>query len=131
MTDLVLQRYFARLDAGFIDEALAVFHDDAVFTIYPKGDQFKGKDAIKAMFLRVFQRHGAVDRRVRDIAIDEERCIVAASFEARFRTIDGVDMIMQNVNFWQIHEGKFVSVRVYTSDPGFASELRAHSVGSA
>jgi ketosteroid isomerase-like protein len=119
LVDLVLNRYFKRLDARDFDAALACFHDDARFTILPAGLVSIGRAAIREQLEGVLARHVSVERHPQHIAVDLSTGCVMVGFSALFTGHDGQRHAMNNVNVWQVREGRFSDVTVYVSDSGF------------
>lgn len=119
LIDLVLNRYFARLDARDFDAALACFHEDARFTILPAGLVASGRAAIRSRLEDILARHASVERKPQHIAVDLSTGCVIVGFHAIFTSHDGQRHAMNNVNVWQVRDGRFSDVTVYVSDNGF------------
>lgn len=110
---IALTDYFGLISEEIIDQTLAFFHEGATFTLFPSGRTFSGHTEIASMYRSVFESHGAIDREVVDVIIDEDAQRIAASFIARPSDAP----TMYNVNIWQFRGSKFESVKVFTSNP--------------
>lgn len=120
LIDLTIRRYFDAVDNRRLDDALALFQDNATFTIYPGGAVYCGRTAIGGMYEAVFRRHGHPARKIVDVCADPMSGLVSASFEARFQNDDRRTTTLYGVNIWSIEKGRFRWVKVFTGDPGFA-----------
>lgn len=100
------QSYFAAIRAKDIDNLMALYADDAVFTL-PNGKQFEGKAAIREMHLHVL---GAGSPTPTPLAIVESASSVAVEIEAKLP--DGT--VRHTANFYHLDDaGKIRRLGVY------------------
>lgn len=116
---LAIDTYFDAVDAQRMEDALALFHDDATFTLYPSGTVHRGHGEIAGMYEGIFARHGHPKREVVDVCADPVAGLVSASFRAEFAREDGTALTLNNVNIWRVEGMKFQWVKVFTSHPSF------------
>lgn len=103
--------YYRKVNAKDIDGLLALFTDDAVFTL-PDGRRVEGTPAIRAMYERVFEAGGPQPQPVTFIA-----AIHGVAVEVEVHLADG--SMRQMASFFQLSsDDKFVSVGVYTRTEG-------------
>ncbi len=115
LTDLCLQRYFARVDAKDLDAVLACFHDEALFTVQTSFTRHAGKPAIERMFREFFGAYETIVHRDFVCTVDPANGRLAASFEADLTAADGQVTRLSNTNFWRVRDGLFQEVYVYMS----------------
>ncbi len=99
--------YYRKVNAKDIEGLLALFTDDAVFTL-PDGRKVEGLPAIRAMYERVFAAGGPQPQPTSFTA-----AIHAVAAEVEVHLPDG--SVRQMASFFQLSsEEKFVTVGVYT-----------------
>jgi uncharacterized protein (TIGR02246 family) len=99
-------RYFASVRARDIDGFIALFAEDATFTL-PDGTELSGKTAIREMELRVFSAGAPTPSRMASVESDN-----AIAVEVHVRILDGTTRRM--ANFFQLDvEGRIKRLSVY------------------
>lgn len=98
--------YYRKVNAKDIEGLLALFTDDAVFTL-PDGRKVEGTPAIRAMYERVFELGGPQPQPVNFVAAEYA---VAAEIEVHLAD----DRVLSMASFFTAREdGKFTRVGVY------------------
>lgn len=117
LIDIVVNQYFANVDAKNLQATLDCFNPDVVFTIQSAFHTHTGRDTgVKAMFETLSASypkkiwHG----NFRHI-VDVERGHIASQFDVEL--IDAQDRVtkLSNCNFFWLENGKFKTVYVYMS----------------
>ena len=117
LIDIVVNQYFANVDAKNLQATLDCFNPDVVFTIQSAFHTHTGRDTgVKAMFENLSATypkkiwHG----NFRHI-VDVERGHIASQFDVEL--IDAHDRVIKlsNCNFFWLENGKFKTVYVYMS----------------
>lgn len=117
LIDIVVNRYFANVDAKNLQATLDCFNPDVVFTIQSAFHTHTGRDTgVKTMFETLSASypkkiwHG----NFRHI-VDVERGHIASQFDVEL--IDAQDKLtkLSNCNFFWLENGKFKTVYVYMS----------------
>lgn len=117
LIDLVVQRYFANVDAKNLDAVLSCFQSDVTFTIQSAFHTHVGRDdGVRKMFQTLFSSyakriwHGNFRH-----VVDVEEGHIASQFDVEL--IDGGDRLtkLSNCNFFWLENGRFKYVYVYMS----------------
>jgi ketosteroid isomerase-like protein len=97
MTPLeVTQQYFACMRARDIDGLMALYADEATFTL-PSGRSFNGKAAIREMHLGVFAAGAPVPKPIETVVGEH-----SAAVEIQARLPDGT--VRQTANFYYLND---------------------------
>nr|WP_047169160.1 nuclear transport factor 2 family protein [Sphingomonas sp. Y57] len=115
LISLARDEYFANVDAGNIDAAVACFHPEALFTVQTSFATITGTSAIREMIERLVTSNEKVVHRDFVFTVDEANGRIAASFTVELTGKDGTNTVMQNTNFWRVRGDKFQEVYVYMS----------------
>ncbi len=115
LIDLAINQYFANVDAKRMDETLACFNDEALFTIQTSFARHAGKPAIRRMFQDFFAGYARIVHKDFIVTVDEAHGRIAACFEAVLDGHDGSVTRLSNTNVWRVRDGKFQEVHVYMS----------------
>lgn len=112
---LATQQYFANVDAKRMEETLACFHEEALFTVQTSFTTHSGKAEIRRMFEDFFSTYAKIVHKDFVCTVDEKNGRISASFEAVLTGHDGKVISLFNTNFWRVRDGKFQEVHVYMS----------------
>ena len=105
----VTERYFASIRARELDDLIALYAEDACFTL-PNGREFNGIDAIREMHRSVFAAGGPSPTPLASIASASS---IAVEIEARLP--DGT--VRRTVNLYYLNEaGRIQKLSVYRRD---------------
>ena len=115
LIDLAINQYFAKVDAKAIDDALACFHDTALFTVQTAFTTHEGKAGIRRMFEDFMGAYKTITHKDFTCTVDEKNGRIAASFVAELEDHDGNWTTLHNTNFWRVRGDKFEEVYVYMS----------------
>lgn len=118
-----VEAYFRALDERRLDDVLAHFNADAVFTVQSAFITCEGRDSgIRQMF------EGYLDNWVNGLHTDFEHIVdpVADAISSRFRVElggrDGTHQTKQSVNHFYLHNGRFQRVYVWISGDNVLAE---------
>jgi len=117
LVDMVVNKYFANVDAKRLQPTLDCFVPDVEFTIQSAFHKHNGRDTgVKQMFETLFSAypkkiwHG----NFRHI-VDVENGHIASQFDVDLIDKDGNQTLLSNCNFFWLENGKFKKVYVYMS----------------
>lgn len=117
LIDIVVNRYFANVDASQLQPVLDCFEPDVVFTIQSAFHTHTGRDTgVKQMFETLFASypkkiwHG----NFRHI-VDVENGHISSQFDVELIDAAGKVTKLSNCNFFWLENGKFKKVFVYMS----------------
>ena len=112
LIDLAINEYFANVDRKRMDETLACFHPDAVFTVQSDFLVHKGRDTgIRKMFEGLFECDTVLHTDFETIA-DEKTQAVSSRFRVELEK-GGNRTSLMSVNQWYVVNGKFGRVYVW------------------
>lgn len=114
LVDIAQNKYFGNVDRKRLQDVLACFNEDAVFTIQSHFTVHNGRDdGIRKMFEGLFEYDTVLHTDFETIADP-----TGQSVSARFRVEldkDGKHTTLMNVNHWYLENGKFQRVYVWMS----------------
>jgi ketosteroid isomerase-like protein len=116
LTDLIENRYFGAMDRKDLDGTMSALHPDCVFSVFPSGDRFAGRDeAIRPMFRQAFVDYTSLWHGNFNWVVDEPQQIVAAWFDVRLDHRDGTVIEMSNGKFFHVKDGLLIRLDLYLS----------------
>ena len=116
LIDMVINRYFAKVDRKDLSAVLDCFTPDAVFTVQSAFTTHEGRDTgIRAMFETFFATYPTGRHyNFRHVA-DVDGSAIASQFDVHLQDAAGAETRMSNCNFFYLENGKFKRVYVYMS----------------
>lgn len=116
LIDLVEARYFGAMDRKDLDGTMAGLAPDCVFTIYPAGDVYAGREAaIRPMFAKAFVDYRSMWHGNFNWVVDEPQQRLAAWFDVRLERVDGSVLEMNNGKFFSVSDGLLRRLDLYLS----------------
>ncbi|HEX5431341.1 MAG TPA: nuclear transport factor 2 family protein [Bryobacteraceae bacterium] len=117
--DMVVNRYFGKVDRKDLGGVLRTFTPGAGFTIQSAFTTHEGRDTgIKKMFENLFENYQVIVHRDFVHVVDVENNACAAQFNVELTDPDGNFTKLSNCNFFYLDDaGKFKRVFVYMSGP--------------
>jgi SnoaL-like domain len=117
--DMVVNKYFGRVDKKDLGAVLDTFNPSAVFTIQSSFTTHSGRDTgIKKMFENLFENYKVIVHKEFVHVADVARNACAAQFNVELTDPAGKLTRMSNCNFFYLDDaGKFARVFVYMSGP--------------
>lgn len=113
----LVERYFAAVDAEDLAAVLDTLDPDCVFTVETHGVWLDGAEAISGMFTRLWKNHAAVRHHAFTHVPNPETGRIASQFSVENTESDGCKTHKSNCNFFEIKQGRFVTVAVYMAGP--------------
>ncbi|MCX7170275.1 MAG: nuclear transport factor 2 family protein [Proteobacteria bacterium] len=117
LIDMVVNKYFANVDAKKLQPVLDCFWPDVEFTIQTAFHTHTGRDSgVKKMFENLFESypkkiwHGNFRH-----VVDTGSGHIASQFDVDLIDKDGKQTLLSNCNFFWLENGKFKRVFVYMS----------------
>ena len=119
--DIVTKRYFDGVDNKNMDKVLNCFTPDAVLTEVTSNTVHEGRDAIRAMFVKLFQtsnrRHGNFVH-----TADPVSNAVCSQFTVLITPTGGDELRYENCNRFYLKDRLFHRVYVYMSGDNLLKE---------
>lgn len=116
LISLIQDQYFAAMDRKDLPGTMSALAPDCVFTVYPAGDRFSGRDAaIRPMFAQAFVDYEAMWHGNFNWVVDEAQQRVAAWFDVRLDHTDGRVIEMSNGKFFTIENDLLCRLDLYLS----------------
>jgi ketosteroid isomerase-like protein len=116
LIDLVENRYFAAMDRKDLDGTMSGLAPDCVFTIYPAGDRYAGRDAaIRPLFQQAFVDYANMWHGNFNWVVDEPQQRLAAWFDVRLERTDGSVIEMSNGKFFSVENDLLRRLDLYLS----------------
>lgn len=109
----LVQRYFAAVDGEDFDAIWGTMTDDCVFSVETHGVRLQGREAIAAMFDRLWSDHDAVRHQDFVYVPDAENGRIAVRFQVINTLPGGEKVYKSNCNFFEVSGGGFSAVAVY------------------
>jgi ketosteroid isomerase-like protein len=119
LIDMVVNRYFAKVDRKDLGTVLDCFTPDAVLTVQSAFTAHEGRDTgIRTMFETFFASYPAGRHyNFRHVA-DVDGHAISSQFDVHLQDRAGAETRMSNCNFFYLDDaGKFERVFVYMSGP--------------
>lgn len=116
----ILQRGYAAFAAADLEGALQDLADDVLWHVGgdgPLSGDYKGKDAVSAFFVKVFEFTGGTIRfDVLNAFADDQHAVVHVHENAT-RARDGADLDMDEAHVFHVRDGKVVEFWDVPDDP--------------
>ncbi len=114
--DIVTKRYFHGVDNDDMGRVLDCFHADATLREMTSNTLHDGMDAIKAMFVGLFDAHSRIWHGNFVHTVDTQAQAICSQFSVEVvPKATGELQRYENCNRFYLHEGKFSRVFVYMS----------------
>jgi hypothetical protein len=115
--DMVVNKYFGKVDRKDLGAVLRTFAPGAVFTIQSAFTSHEGRDTgIKKMFENLFENYKVIVHKDFVHVVDTENNACSAQFNVELTDPAGNLTTLSNCNFFYLDEsGKFKRVFVYMS----------------
>jgi uncharacterized protein (TIGR02246 family) len=123
--DIVTKRYFDGVDNKAMEQVLDCFHDDAVLTEVTSNTVHDGKDAIRAMFTRLFADFSSIWHGNFVHTADTESNSVCSQFTVLITPNGGEELRYENCNRFYLKGDKYQRVYVYMSGDSLLKEGNA------
>lgn len=119
LVDIVVNRYFAKVDAKDLAGTLSCFNPDIHFTIQSSFTDYYGRDdaekGIKGMFERLSSSYKTIWHGNFSHIVDVPNQSIASQFNVRLVDDAGHETNLSNCNFFYLKNGLFQRVFVYMS----------------
>ena len=109
----LVEAYFAAVDAEDLPGVLATLAPSCVFTVETHGIRLQGHEEISSMFRSLWANHRAVRHHAFVHVPDPQGGRIASRFKVENTEMDGQLTHKSNCNFFEIQDGKFVTLAVY------------------
>jgi hypothetical protein len=114
--DIVTKRYFHGVDNGDMDLVMGCFHQDASLREMSSDTLHDGHDAIKEMFVGLFDAHSRIWHGNFVHTVDTQAHAICSQFSVEVTPKDASELVRyENCNRFYLGDGKFRSVFVYMS----------------
>ncbi len=120
--DIVTKRYFDGVDNKNMDKVLDCFTDDAILTEATSSTVHDGKDAIKAMFVKLFEDFSDIWHGNFVHTADPDSNAICSQFTVLITPEDGDELRYENCNRFYLKGDKFHRVYVYMSGDNLLKE---------
>jgi ketosteroid isomerase-like protein len=120
--DIVTKRYFDGVDNKVMAQVLDCFTDDAILTEVTSMTVHNGKDAIRAMFTKLFADFAEIWHGNFVHTADPETNAVCSQFTVLITPHDGDELRYENCNRFYLKGDKFHRVYVYMSGDNLLKE---------
>lgn len=120
--DIVTKRYFDGVDNKAMDAVLDCFTDDAILTEVTSMTVHDGKDAIRAMFTRLFADFSDIWHGNFVHTADPESNAVCSQFTVLITPHGGDELRYENCNRFYLKGDRFHRVYVYMSGDNLLKE---------
>ena len=108
--------YFAAVDAKRLDDTLAYFNKDAVFTIQSGFVSYEGRDnGIREMYERFFESYKWFEHLEFEHIVDSVAQACTSRFRVELEDVEGNRDTKRSVNQWYFRDGRFQRVFVWIS----------------
>ncbi len=114
--DIVTKSYFHGVDNFDLDMVMGCFHQDAMLRKVTSDTVHDGYDAIKEMFVRLFESHSRIwhGNLVHTVDVDEQA--ICSQFSVENTTKEtGEELRYENCNRFYLDDGRFKRVFIYMS----------------
>lgn len=114
--DIVTKRYFQGVDNCDLDMVMDCFHKDAILREMTSNTVHDGYDAVKEMFVGLFETHSRIwhGNFVHTVDVDEQA--ICSQFSVEITTKEtGEELRYENCNRFYLDDGRFKRVFVYMS----------------
>ena len=114
--NIVTKRYFHGVDNGDMDLVMNCFHQDASLREMSSDTRHDGYDAIKEMFVGLFDAHSRIWHGNFVHTADTQAHAICSQFTVEVTPKDASELVRyENCNRFYLEGGKFKSVFVYMS----------------
>jgi uncharacterized protein (TIGR02246 family) len=120
--DIVTKRYFDAVDNKVLDRVLDCFTDDAILTEATSNTVHDGKDAIRAMFVKLFADFSHIWHGNFVHTADPDTNAVCSQFTVLITPNGGDELRYENCNRFYLKGDKFHRVTVYMSGDNLLKE---------
>jgi uncharacterized protein (TIGR02246 family) len=120
--DIVTKRYFDAVDNKALDRVLDCFTDDAILTEATSNTVHDGKDAIRAMFVKLFADFSSIWHGNFVHTADPATNAVCSQFTVLITPNGGEELRYENCNRFYLKGDKFHRVTVYMSGDNLLKE---------
>jgi ketosteroid isomerase-like protein len=118
-----VEAYFSALDARRLDEVLACFNDDAVFTVQSAFITCAGRDTgIRGMFQGYLETWASGQHTDFEHIVDPVADAISSRFRVELDGRDGTHQTKQSVNHFYLRDGRFQRVYVWISGENVLAE---------
>ena len=114
--NIVTKRYFHGVDNGDMELVMDCFHQDATLREMSSDTLHDGYDAIKEMFVGLFDAHSRIWHGNFVHTVDTQEHAICSQFSVEVTPKDASELVRyENCNRFYLQDGKFTSVFVYMS----------------
>lgn len=119
LVDIVVNRYFAKVDAKDLAGTLSCFNPDIHFTIQSSFTDYYGRDdeekGVRGMFMRLSENYQTIWHGDFTHIVDVPNQSIGSQFTVKLKDHEGNDTYLSNCNFFYLKNGLFQRVFVYMS----------------
>ena len=121
-TDIVTKRYFNGVDTKAMDAVLDTFTEDAILTEVTSNTVHNGKNAIRAMFTKLFADFSDIWHGNFVHTADPDSNAICSQFTVLITPNGGAELRYENCNRFYLKGNKFHRVYVYMSGDNLLKE---------